>query len=133
LQKAASRRRSSNPTRIFLPNPRALEPTQTETYRRFGLNDTQIRLIAEAYGKRDYYLQSRTGNRLFELGLGPVALAFAAASEPEDQRLIERVLNEAGPDGFAERFLTERDGLAWAANLLRGFADAKSIREANEI
>src|ERR1700752_785722 len=92
----------SCPTRIFLPNPRALEPTQTETYRRFGLNDTQIRLIAEAYGKRDYYLQSRAGNRLFELGLGPVALAFAGASGPDDQRLIERVLDEAGPDGFAE-------------------------------
>ena len=28
----------SCPTRIFLPNPRALEPTQSETYRGFGLN-----------------------------------------------------------------------------------------------
>ena len=27
----------SCPTRIFLPNPRALEPSQSETYRRFGL------------------------------------------------------------------------------------------------
>jgi type IV secretion system protein VirB4 len=119
----------SCPTRIFLPNPRALEPAQTETYRRFGLNDTQIRLVAEAYGKRDYYLQSRAGNRLFELGLGPVALAFAATSGPDDQRLIERLLDEAGPDGFAERFLSERSDLAWAANLLRGFNDAKTVRE----
>jgi type IV secretion system protein VirB4 len=31
----------SCPTRIFLPNPRALEQGQTETYRRFGLNDAQ--------------------------------------------------------------------------------------------
>ena len=37
----------SCPTRIFLPNPRALEPTQSEAYRRFGLNDTQIRLITD--------------------------------------------------------------------------------------
>ena len=70
----------SCPTRIFLPNPRALEPAQAEAYQRFGLNDTQVRLIAEAYGKRDYYLQSRAGNRLFELALGPVALAFAVRS-----------------------------------------------------
>ena len=42
----------SCPTRIFLPNPRALEPTQSEAYRRFGLNETQVRLIAEASPKR---------------------------------------------------------------------------------
>ena len=108
----------SCPTRIFLPNPRALEPTQSETYRRFGLNDAQVRLIAEAYPKRDYYLQSRAGNRLFELGLGPVALAFAAASSPEDQRLIEAVLAKCGPGKFAQRYLAERD-LQWAANLIR--------------
>ena len=118
----------SCPTRIFLPNPRALEPTQSETYRRFGLNDTQIRLIAEAYGKRDYYLQSRAGNRLFELGLGPVALAFAGASSPDDQRLIDEVLEQAGPAEFAERYLVER-GLDRAANLLRGFHQMHAAAE----
>ncbi|MEH2549103.1 type IV secretion/conjugal transfer VirB4 family ATPase [Bradyrhizobium sp. AZCC 2262] len=108
----------SCPTRIFLPNPRALEPSQAETYRRFGLNDTQVRLIAEAFPKRDYYLQSRAGNRLFELGLGPIALAFAATSSPEDQRLIEMVLDKFGPSEFVERYLAARD-LQWAANLIR--------------
>jgi type IV secretory pathway VirB4 component len=110
----------SCPTRIFLPNPRALESTQAETYRRFGLNDTQIRLVAEAFPKRDYYLQSRAGNRLFELGLGQAALAFAAASSPEDQRLIETILDKVGADEFAERYLAER-GLQWAADLIRTF------------
>ncbi|WOH52949.1 conjugal transfer protein TrbE [Bradyrhizobium sp. sBnM-33] len=110
----------SCPTRIFLPNPRALEPAQSETYRRFGLNDTQVRLIAEAFPKRDYYLQSRAGNRLFELGLGPIALAFAAASSPEDQRLIEALLAKFGPSQFAERYLAARD-LQWAANLISTF------------
>ncbi|WP_038976458.1 conjugal transfer protein TrbE [Bradyrhizobium japonicum] len=115
----------SCPTRIFLPNPRALEPTQTETYRRFGLNDTQIRLIGEAFPKRDYYLQSRAGNRLFELGLGPVALALAAASSSEDQRAIETVLSRSGPHHFAKRYLAERD-LHWAANLISTFEQALS-------
>jgi type IV secretion system protein VirB4 len=113
----------SCPTRIFLPNPRALEQGQTETYRRFGLNDAQIRLVAEAFPKRDYYLQSRAGNRLFELGLGPVALAFAAAASPEDQRVIESILARFGPQQFAERYLRECD-LGWAANLLRTFEHA---------
>jgi type IV secretion system protein VirB4 len=110
----------SCPSRIFLPNPRALEPTQSETYRRFGLNDTQIRLIAEAFPKRDYYLQSRAGNRLFELGLGPVALAFAAASSPEDRLLIEAILAESGAGEFAEHYLAAR-GLQPAANLISTF------------
>jgi type IV secretion system protein TrbE len=115
----------SCPTRIFLPNPRALEPTQAETYRQFGLNETQVRLIAESYGKRDYYLQSRAGNRLFELGLGPVALAFAAASSPDDQRLIDRIVAEAEPSSFAATFLRER-GLSWAADLLRNFEEMQA-------
>ncbi|MCA6114970.1 conjugal transfer protein TrbE [Bradyrhizobium sp. WSM 1738] len=114
----------SCPSRIFLPNPRALEPTQTETYRRFGLNDTQIRLVADAFPKRDYYLQSRAGNRLFELGLGPVALALVAASSPEDQRAIDAVLARTGPHHFAERYLVERD-LHWAANLISTFEKAR--------
>ena len=96
-----------------------------ETYRRFGLNDTQVRLIAEAFPKRDYYLQSRAGNRLFELGLGLIALAFAAASSPEDQRLIEAVA-KFGPSQFAERYLAARD-LQWAANLISTF---EHIRDA---
>jgi type IV secretion/conjugal transfer VirB4 family ATPase len=110
----------SCPTRIFLPNPRALEQTQSETYRRFGLNDTQVGLIAEAFPKRDYYLQSRAGNRLFELGLGPVALAFAAASSSEDQRTIDAIVAQCGPNDFGKHYLAER-GLHRAANLIGTF------------
>jgi len=38
----------SCPTRIFLPNERAIEPQITAIYRRFGLNDRQIEIIARA-------------------------------------------------------------------------------------
>ena len=64
----------SCPTRLFLANERALEPQIAGIYRRFGLNDRQIEIIASATPKRDYYCQSAAGNRLFDLGLGPVAL-----------------------------------------------------------
>ncbi|WP_347271367.1 conjugal transfer protein TrbE, partial [Rhizorhabdus histidinilytica] len=52
-------------TRLLLPNERAVEPQITAIYRRFGLNDRQIEIIARAMPKRDYYCQSRRGNRLF--------------------------------------------------------------------
>src|SRR6516165_3693808 len=80
----------SCPTRIFLPNSQALEPQARAIYERFGLNARQIEILAIAAPKRDYYAQTARGNRLFELGLGPVALALTASSSPEDQRLINR-------------------------------------------
>jgi hypothetical protein len=48
----------SCPTRIFLPNERAIEPQITAIYRRFGLNDRQIEILSRAMPKRDYYCQS---------------------------------------------------------------------------
>jgi type IV secretion system protein VirB4 len=107
----------SCPTRIFLPNDRAIEPQITAIYQRFGLNDRQIEIIARATPKRDYYCQSRRGNRLFELGLGPIALAFCAASSKADHVAIDRVLAEFGRDAFVETWLADR-GLLWAADLI---------------
>jgi type IV secretion system protein VirB4 len=107
----------SCPTRLFLPNERAFEPQIAAIYRRFGLNDRQVEILARATPKRDYYCQSRRGNRLFELGLGPVALAFCAASSRTDQTRIAELLAEHGHAGFPRAWLFHR-GLHWAADLL---------------
>ena len=107
----------SCPTRIFLPNERAQEPQSRETYQRFGLNTRQIELISRATPKRDYYYQSPLGCRVFELGLGPIALALCGASTPEDHQTLDRIQAETEGDGFAECWLIEK-GLPWAANLL---------------
>ena len=99
-----------------LANPQATEPQLRSVYQGFGLNDRQITIIANAQPKRDYYYQSRLGNRLFELDLGPMALAFAASGRPEDQRAIDRVLDRSPGPVFVEGWLRER-GLGWAASL----------------
>jgi type IV secretion system protein TrbE len=109
----------SCPTRLFLPNERAIEPQITSIYRRFGLNDRQIEILARATPNRDYYCQSRRGNRLFELGLDEFALAFTAASSKSDHAMIERVLAEHGREGFVMGWLAAR-GLGWAADLVPG-------------
>ena len=88
------------------------------------MNDRQIELIAQATPKRDYYYQSRLGARLFDLALGPVALAFAAASMPEDQRAIDEVskakrTKPSPPLGCATR------GFRWAADLAVKFSDRR--------
>lgn len=107
----------SCPTRVFLPNERAGEPQIARVYERFGFNGRQIEILSRATPKRDYYCQSRRGNRLFELGLGDVALAFTAASSKADQIQIGEILAAHGRDGFAAAWLRHRR-LEWAAELL---------------
>jgi type IV secretion system protein VirB4 len=107
----------SCPQRIFLPNDRAVEPQARAAYEKFGLNERQIELIARATPKRDYYLQSAQGNRLFDLQLGPIARAFCGASDPDSQRLIDSILTEPIQAPFARRWLEARN-LSWAAALI---------------
>ena len=112
-------------SRIFLPNPQAIEPQVRSIYEGFGLSSRQIEIVANAGPKRDYYYQSRLGNRVFDLGLGPITLAFAGASSPEDQRDMDRVWDALPParqgaalgTDFAAAWLRHR-GLDWAAELI---------------
>ena len=105
------------PTRIFLPNPEARAPQVAAGYAAVGLNAQQIEIIASAAPKRDYYYQSADGDRLFELGLGPVALAAVGSSAPSDHELIDRLLAEHGAAGFAAAFYRAR-GMGQIADFL---------------
>jgi type IV secretion system protein VirB4 len=93
------------PTKIFLPNEEAGNAGSGEIlgprdiYKIFNLNDAEIGIIQTAVRKRHYYAVSPEGRRLFELGLGPIALAFAAASSRDDLGRI--------------RMLQARDGERW--------------------
>ncbi|MEA2669186.1 MAG: type secretion system protein TrbE [Chloroflexota bacterium] len=116
----------SCPTRLFLPNDRALEPQISAIYRRFGLNDRQIEILSRSTPKRDYYCQSRRGNRVFELGLSEVALAFTAASSKADQTAISETVAVHGAEGFAAAWL-RRKGVDWATNLLTTTEETSNV------
>lgn len=107
----------SCPTRIFLPNDRAIEPQARAIYEAFGLNARQIEIIARSVPKRDYYVQSRQGNRLFELSLGPIALAFTGASTKQDHALMGELIAAHSVEEFADSWLRAKD-LEWAAELI---------------
>lgn len=87
----------SCPTKILLPNEEAdksgtgAHPGPLELYRMMGLNDAQIRLLKTATKKRHYYYVSPEGRRLFDLGLGPVALAFAGVSDRDTLRHLAQL------------------------------------------
>jgi type IV secretion system protein VirB4 len=104
----------SCPSRFFLPNADAITPQVAAFYAGFGLNETQIRTIGMSQPKREYYFQSASGNRLIELGLGPVARAVVAAASPADQQLISQLLAKHGREGFAHAYFAAR-GLPWVA------------------
>ena len=101
----------SCPSAIYLPNPRALDPSTAEIYRRWGLTEAELRLIAEAQPKREYFFRSKRGNRLFDLKLGDFALELLGASGKAEQSLLDEA-QAAGLSGeaFVEWFRTRRSG-----------------------
>ncbi|MDR1944280.1 MAG: hypothetical protein LBQ19_05610 [Synergistaceae bacterium] len=111
----------SCPTKIFLPNPDARNEQSAELYRRiFGLNDKQIQLISSATRKRQYYLASPAGRKLFELGLGPVALSFVGAGAKEDIARIKELLGKYG-DVWPYYWLVERGQEKAAQGWMNGY------------
>ncbi|OGT06765.1 MAG: conjugal transfer protein TrbE [Gammaproteobacteria bacterium GWF2_41_13] len=99
-------------SRVLLPHDRILEPNVKASYEKLGLNDRQLQILANSTPKRQYYYQSRFGNRLFELELGPIAFAFAAASSPEDKQMIKLILRKEGIENFLAAYLHQKH-LSW--------------------
>ena len=108
--------KESCPTKICLPNGAAREPGTREFYERIGFNSRQIEIVATATPKREYYVASPEGRRLFDMALGPIALAFAGASGKEDLARV-RALRQAFQEAWPIHWLTER-GVGNAHTLL---------------
>lgn len=107
--------KESCPTKICLPNGAAREPGTREFYERIGFNERQIEIVATAVPKREYYVASPEGRRLFNMALGPVALSFVGASGKDDLKRI-LALKKAGAD-WPVHWLKER-GIGHAETLL---------------
>ena len=86
----------STATKIFLPNPHANHEDSAALYRRMGLNTRQIEIVASAIPKRQYYNVSEKGRRLFELALGPLALAFVGSTGTDSVAAIKALEDKFG-------------------------------------
>ena len=108
----------SCPIRIFLPNDRALEPESAKAYKRVGLNERQLELLAMATPQRDYYYSSREGSRMFQLALGPIARAACSMGSKEDLALLDQWDRVPPAEPIAAAILRAK-GLEDAANRIR--------------
>lgn len=106
----------SCPSRIFLPNDRALEPQIAAHYSQIGLNKKQLELLSTAKNKKHYYYQSRLGTRLFSLELGELALAFCGASSQEDLHKL-KTLSSLEYIDFIKEYLYYKK-IPWAIEIL---------------
>jgi len=79
----------STAVKIFLSNIHARDEDTAALYRRMGLNNRQIDILASAIPKKHYYFVSEQGRRLYEIALGPLALAFIGATDKDSIATIK--------------------------------------------
>jgi type IV secretion system protein VirB4 len=90
------------PSRFFLPMTAALEPAIADIYHRLGLSDNALKTIATSRPQRDvYYACKELGQRSFSLPLGPLGVNCFASNRVEDHTLMDALLAQEGPEGFA--------------------------------
>lgn len=108
--------KESCPTKICLPNGAAAEPGTRQFYERIGFNERQIDIVAGAIPKREYYVATPHGRRLFDMTLGPVTLSVVGATGKYDLKRICALHSEHGAE-WPTHWLEER-GIKDATSLL---------------
>jgi len=100
-------------SKVFLPNEEAnkggLEgfAGPRDLYGGFGLNETELGLLERGVKKREYYYYSREGRRVFDLGLGPLALAFVGVSDKDQLGRVRELQRQFG-DEWPYRWLDSK-------------------------
>lgn len=115
---------SACPTRILLANPELLSDEEAaKPYRGLGLNDRQIELLGRMTKKMDYYYISPNGRRKFQLGLGPVNLAFVGASGKDDVKKARELIAAYGDHWVVEWLRWCNATKDWGKGALAAHAD----------
>ncbi|MBQ8678339.1 MAG: AAA family ATPase [Treponema sp.] len=77
-------------TKIYLADESAI--SLAESYRDFGLTESEIVALSEATMKRDYYFKNPNGSRMFTLDLDAFQLALISS----DHEILDRLESEYG-------------------------------------
>lgn len=101
------------PTKILLPNAECKSPGMREFYERIGLNERELDLVQVSIPKQHYYVVSKLGRRMVDLGLGRVALAWFGVNGREERQIVES-LQEEYPDRWRTEWLKLKSLPKWA-------------------
>ncbi len=106
----------SCPAKIFLPNPEARGDHVRDSYLKLGLTRRQVEIVARATPRSQYYYTSPLGSRLFNLDLGPIALALCGSTGHPDLRRARELLAQGGD--FVQAWLDERGLADWGDHVI---------------
>ena len=118
-------------TRILLPNPSAKNDDLRELYMgHLGLNKKQVEIIANAVMKRHYYYSAPNSrnNRLFDLGLAPVAMSFVGAAGKDDLKIARNLKAKHG-DLWVKYWLYHRDLSSWGDLWEQRYLESRKRRD----
>src|SRR5579862_79759 len=82
------------PTKILLPNAESKNPASRAFYSRVGLNERELDILQVSVPKQHYYVVSKLGRRLVDLGVGKVALAWVGVNGREERQIVESVMQQ---------------------------------------
>lgn len=85
-------------TKIYLADESAQNPALAESYREFGLTDSEIEALANATMKHDYYFKNTLGSRMFSLDLDEFQLALISS----DHEILDKLEAEYGKNTTQE-------------------------------
>ena len=89
-------------------------PVRAQFYERLGLNERELEILQVSVPKQHYYVVSKLGRRLVDLGVGKVALSWVGVNGREERQLVESVM-ERFPRFMAFRMAAaERPSAIWA-------------------
>jgi type IV secretion system protein VirB4 len=100
-------------TKIYLPNSSADNELNIQNYQAIGLTNKQIQIIKTAIPKQHYYITSRLGNRLIDLGLGDLSKCFLTVDGDKDRNRVDELTHQYG-DQWISHWLEERGLPEWS-------------------
>src|SRR6185437_9048928 len=90
------------PTKILLPNAESKTAGSREFYERVGLNERELEILQMSVPKQHYYVVSKLGRRLVDLGVGKVGLSWVGVNGREERQLVESVMEKFPHDWRSE-------------------------------
>ena len=79
-------------------------PARVQFYERVGLNERELEILQVSVPKQHYYVVSKLGRRLVDLGVGKVALSWVGVNGREERQIVESVMDRFATRGALSGF-----------------------------